>query len=135
MRTTELEAQIKEIETQLAKLSGGYVGELWVLTPISQQPAPPQPVIDEWMKALDLGHVTALAVPSRHKALTAVVMTPGHDGAPQPDGWTCVLLREAMLGGGHTATTAWHNPTLAALYRSFITARYNRTPVLPKDLN
>ena len=78
-------------------------------------------------QALDLSHVTALAVPSRHKALTAVLITPGHDGAPQPDGWTCVMLSDAMPGGGHTAATAWHNPTLADLYRSYVKSRSKLT--------
>lgn len=123
MRTTELEAQIQDIEAKLAKLSGNHVGEVWVLTPISHQPAPPQSVIDHWMQALGLGHVTALSVPSRHKAVTAVVVTPGRDGAPQPDGWTLVALGDVAPGVRDSSSTAWHHPTLAKLYRAYLDER------------
>lgn len=126
MRTTELEAQIQDIEAKLAKLSGPHVGEVWVLTPIGHQPAPPQSVIDHWMQALGLGHVTALPVPSRHKAVTAVVVTPGHDGAPQPDGWTLVALDDVAPGFRDSASTAWHHPLLAQLYRDHIDNRCGR---------
>lgn len=123
MRTTELEAQIQDIETKLAKLSGNHVGEVWVLTPISLQPAPPQSLIDLWMHALGLGDVTALCVPSRHKAVTAVVVTPGHDGAPRPDGWTLVALGDVTPGFRDSSPTAWHHPTLAKFYRAYIDKR------------
>lgn len=123
MRTTELEAQIQDIEVKLAKLSGNHVGEVWVLTPISHQPAPPQPVIDHWMQTLGLGHATALPVPSRHKAMTAVVITPGHDGAPQADGWMLVALGDVAHGFRDSSPTAWHHPTLAKLYRAYLANR------------
>lgn len=125
MRTTELEAQIQDIEAKLAKLSGNHVGEVWVLTPISHQPAPPQSVIDQWMQTLGLGHATALPVPSRHKAVTAVVVTPGHDAAPQAEGWTCVLLDDSQPQSHYSHKTAWYSPVLSELYRQFLKNRYN----------
>lgn len=123
MRTTELEAQIQDIESKLAKLTGNFVDEVWVLTPISHQPAPPQSVLAAWMQTLGLGHAKALAVPSRHRGLTALAVTPGHDAAPQAVGWTCVSLGDTFPGTGHTPQHAWHNPLLARLYKDFISKR------------
>lgn len=123
MRTTELESQIQDIESKLAKLMGNSVDEVWVLTPISHQPAPPQSVLVQWLQTLGLGHAKALAVPSRHRGLAALAITPGHDSAPQPEGWTCVYLGDTFPGAGHAPQHAWHNPVLARLYREFISQR------------
>ncbi len=123
MRTTELEAQIQEIETKLAKLTGSYIEELWILVPVHKQPAPPQEVVNQWMQTLGLAHARGFAVPSRHTSLTAVALTPGYLGAPQPEGWTYVALKGGAPAAKPTDSTAWHHPTLALLYSTFLTHR------------
>jgi hypothetical protein len=123
MRTTELEAQIQEIETKLAKLTGSFLDELWIMVPIHKQPAPPQEVVDKWMQTLGLTHAKGIALPGRHTSLTAVALTPGCLGPPQPDGWTYVALKGGAPATEPKDAMAWYHPTLALLYSTFLTHR------------
>jgi len=97
MRTSELEAQLQDLESKLAKLTGEAIDEIWILIPVSTLPCPPSELIEAWVAELGLTGVTVTVAPSRHQSRTALARVPNHTAAPQPEGWTCVDVSSAWL--------------------------------------
>jgi len=119
MRTSELEAQLQDLESKLAKLTGEAIDEIWILIPVSTLPCPPSGLIEAWVAELGLTGVTVTVAPSRHQSRTALARVPNHTAAPQPEGWTCVDVSSGLVADA----SAWHHPKLTHLFQQYLDAR------------
>jgi len=119
MRTSELEAQLQDLESKLAKLTGEAVDEVWVLVPVLTLPCPPQALVEAWMDEIGLKGIKTTVAPSRHQSRTALATVPNQPIAPQPEGWTCVALGSALVAN----VTAWHHPKLTSLFQQYLDSR------------